>query len=98
MSEHLRSAEDVAREIADECVEGYYDRFYYDEAADLIRERDAEVRADERAKVRYVVFSSDWIEPPGDVIAVFATKAEAWAHIDGPGDGYGWSVVEVPAP
>ena len=66
--------------------------------ADLIRERDAEVRADERAKVRYVVFSSDWIEPPGDVIAVFATKAEAWAHIDGPGDGYGWSVVEVPAP
>ena len=66
--------------------------------ADLIRARDAEVRADERAKVRYVVFSSDWIEPPGDVIAVFATKAEAMAHIDGPGDGYGWSVVEVPAP
>lgn len=66
--------------------------------ADLIRAREAEVRADERAKVRYVVFSSDWIEPPGDVIAVFATKAEAWAHIDGPGDGYGWSVVEVPAP
>lgn len=66
--------------------------------AALIRARDAEVRADERAKVRYVVFSSDWIEPPGDVIAVFATKAEAMAHIDGPGDGYGWSVVEVPAP
>ena len=64
----------------------------------LRSEHDAEVRADERAKVRYVVFSSDWIEPPGDVIAVFATKAEAWAHIDGPGDGYGWSVVEVPAP
>lgn len=63
-----------------------------------IRARDAEVRADERAKVRYVVFDSDWIDPPGDVIAVFATKAEAWAHIDGPGDGYGWSVVEVPAP
>ena len=67
-------------------------------AADLIRDRDAEVRADERAKVRYVVFSSDWVEPPGDVIAVFATEAEASAHIDGPGDGYGWSVVEVPAP
>lgn len=66
--------------------------------ADLIRERDAEVRADERAKVRYVVFSSDWIEPPGDVIAVFAAEAEAWAHIEGPGKGYGWSVVEVPAP
>ena len=66
--------------------------------ADLIRARDAEVRADERAKVRYVVFDSDWCEPPGDVIAVFATEAEARAHIDGPGDGYGWSVVEVPAP
>lgn len=62
-----------------------------------MRAQEAEVR-DERAKVRYVVFSSDWIEPPGDVIAVFATKAEAMAHIGGPGDGYGWSVVEVPAP
>ena len=98
MSEHLRSAEDVARqaislsgarEISDRNLRAI---------ADLIRARDAEVRADERAKVRYVVFSSDWIETPGDVIAVFATKAEAWAHIEGPGDGYGWSVVEVPAP
>ena len=52
----------------------------------------------ERDAVRYVVFHSDWREPPGDVIAVFATEEEARAHIDGPGDGCGWTVVEVPAP
>ena len=64
------------------------------------KERD-ELRAEVerlRAQVRYVVFHSDWREPPGDVIAVFATEEEARAHIDGPGDGRGWSVVEVPAP
>lgn len=67
-------------------------------AAVLIRARDAEVAEAARAETRYVVFDADWCEPPGDVIAVFATKAEAWAHIRGPGDGYGWSIVEVPAP
>ena len=92
--------EEVAEQVlADERVTVRNNRLAFAYAiADLIRARDAEVRADERAKVRYVVFSSDWIEPPGDVIAVFATEAEARAHIDGPGDGYGWSVVEVPAP
>lgn len=67
-------------------------------AADFIRARDAEVAEAARAETRYVVFDADWCEPPGDVIATFATKAEAWAHIRGPGDGYGWSIVEVPAP
>ncbi len=66
--------------------------------ADLIRARDAEVAEQVRAETRYVVFDADWCEPPGDVIAVFATEAEAWAHIRGPGDGYGWSIVEVAAP
>ena len=61
-------------------------------------ERDEAIRAEERAQVRYVVFHADWREPPGDVIAVFATEEEARAHIDGPGDGCGWTVVEVPAP
>ena len=112
MIEHLSSAEDVAREWEgcdrEEYADGAACRTHdlpwpcADQAvlnvADLIRARDAEVRADERAKVRYVVFDSDWCEPPGDVIAVFATEAEARAHIDGPGDGHGWSVVEVPAP
>ena len=65
---------------------------------DLIRARDAEVAEAAKAETRYVVSSADWCEPPGGVIAVFATKAEAWAHIRGPGDGYGWSIVEVPAP
>lgn len=64
----------------------------------LIRARDAEVAEAAKAETRYVVFDADWCEPPGDVIATFATKAEAWAHIRGPGDGYGWSIVEVPAP
>lgn len=69
-----------------------------DDADALIRARDAEVAEQVRAETRYVVFDADWCEPPGDVIAVFATEAEAWAHIRGPGDGYGWSIVEVAAP
>ena len=108
----MRDAEEVARDMYAVAEQTYDDlrelgpkmgpgkmreRMIYAIATHL-RARDAEVRADERAKVRYVVFDSDWCEPPGDVIAVFATEAEARAHIDGPGDGYGWSVVEVPAP
>lgn len=47
----MQTPEELARLIADECVEGYYDRFYLEDAVDLIRARDEEVRADERAKV-----------------------------------------------
>lgn len=98
----MRSPEEVAREIRrltwdvlgnDGLVEGDGPAL-----ADLIRARDAEVAEQVRAETRYVVFDADWCEPPGDVIAVFATEAEAWAHIRGPGDGYGWSIVEVAAP
>lgn len=50
----MQTPEKLARLIADECVEGYYDRFYLEDAADLIRARDAEVRADERGRCSVV--------------------------------------------
>ena len=46
----MQTPEELARLIADDCVEGYYDRFYLEDAVDLIRARDAEVRADERGR------------------------------------------------
>jgi hypothetical protein len=46
----------------------------------------------------WVVFNSDEMDPPGQVIATFAFEAEAYAYLAGPGDGYGWSVFHVPAP
>ena len=50
----MQTPEEFARLIADECVEGYYDRFYDEDAAALIRARDAEVRADERGRCSVV--------------------------------------------
>lgn len=47
---------------------------------------------------RYVVFDSDWQTPPGTVVKVFNTHEAAEAFCDGPGDGYGYSIVEVPEP
>jgi hypothetical protein len=47
----------------------------------------------------WVVFDADWREPPGVVVATFATEAEAIEYLNGPaGDGYGWSVLHIPAP
>jgi hypothetical protein len=46
----------------------------------------------------WVAFDSDWRDPPGQVVATFAFEAEAYAYLAGPGDGYGWSVLHVPAP
>lgn len=50
----MQTPEEFARLIADECVEGYYDRFYDEDAAALIRARDEAIRADERARVSVV--------------------------------------------
>jgi hypothetical protein len=47
---------------------------------------------------RYVVFDADWLDPPGTVIKVFGTREAAEAFRDGPSDGHGYSIVEVPGP
>lgn len=47
---------------------------------------------------RYVVFDADWQEPPGTVVKVFGSRDAAEEYRDGPGDGHGYSIVEVPDP
>ena len=60
MSEHLRSAEDVAREVLGDETDGFISDpiGFFTEA---IRARDAEVRADERAKV--LAGFTEWFAP-----------------------------------
>jgi hypothetical protein len=46
----------------------------------------------------YVVFDSDWQDPPGTVVKVFRSREAAQAFRDGPGNGYGYSIIEVQEP
>jgi hypothetical protein len=48
--------------------------------------------------ILFVVFSADEAEPPGEVIAAYWDRDAAEAYRDGPGDGYGYSIVEVSVP
>lgn len=50
----MRTPEEVAREIADDCVEGYYDRFYWDDARDILAAWADEVRAEMLADVHNI--------------------------------------------
>ena len=67
----MQTPEEFARLIANEYVEDYYDRFYDEDAAALIRARDAEVRADERAKV---LAGFEW--EPDDCSVEFRTHGQ----------------------
>jgi hypothetical protein len=71
------------------------------ERTDLVRreaERDAYLSGDVASGGIWVVFDSDWREPPGVVVATFTTEPEALDYAHGPGDGSGWLVFHVPAP
>lgn len=48
--------------------------------------------------VLYVVFDANEDCPPGTVMAAYWDRDEAQAYLDGPGDGYGYSIVVVSVP